>query len=251
MNSETLLTYRAHAVGILGAAFDAAQTHAGVEARARAVQCETLAVETLGRGVDSSDLRNALIALCDMLKLTPTALRSTAPGLRQLIIFGAVQQRLLTPLHAARLVEKLREGDGAATEQETHASELSLPVLVTQVSDAAPSLGGSVTEDAEAADLHAEEAGQAEEAEGAEEAAAAGGIEEAAPEDDVTLVGVTDTDDVTIAGADVANLDDLKEMWQACYADAVGGITTVATEELYADALREEQLQAKELTSRA
>ena len=50
--------------------------------------------------------------------------------------------------------------------------------------------------------------------------------------------------------SDVANLHDLKEMWQACYADAVGGMTPVATQELDANAVREEQLQAKELTSR-
>ena len=145
MNPETLQSYCAHVVGALGALFDGAQTHEGVQQRAWAVELDRLAEAVVGRGDACGALRSELQRLCDIIQVSPTALRRAKPCLRQLIVHGAAMRHILSVRFATPLLDELRKADLPSTSSTAAAlpstsstsdpAVLELSTLVDEVTD--------------------------------------------------------------------------------------------------------------------
>ena len=135
MEPKTVESYRAHTVGLLGAAFDEAQTQDGVQERAQEVQ-----VDGMVRRVDVSpaaevgNLRSELSLLCKQLHVTPSSLEKMGVQMQQLVIHGASRARLLSPRFVQPLLQHLHgcatPGDPASALAE---HEVPLSTLVQSV----------------------------------------------------------------------------------------------------------------------
>ena len=188
MLPSTLQAYRAHVSSAFGSLLDVAQTHCGVQERARSIECNALAVAAVGPGADCTVLRCELELMCATLHVSSSGLRHLRPAMRQLVIHGAAARSLLSIRFVVPLLAELQRTDGERTAQPAANVELPTSQHITNIE--APLLSDAALDVAVQAlpDDEHETATQISTSDGA------------------TQVG----DNVT---ADVGNLHDLEEAW--------------------------------------